>query len=209
MRKSFCTLVSLCGLFASAISSEGQPPMNEAEQAELRQILDPLDAAMKSAQQSASDRIARYVKDLEELEKKMVARGDLDAVVKARAEREAWAAGNRALAPDASVKMPPECNSLRRFLDSDIASIDARAESAIKRETARAVSGLKAFEVRLTRAARIEAALAVRETTAKIEKGICRKGARRAMCPARRVPEVRRWLLRRHRSSRRRTTSRS
>ncbi|HPA21552.1 MAG TPA: SUMF1/EgtB/PvdO family nonheme iron enzyme [Verrucomicrobiae bacterium] len=175
MKCGFLILAAAGFLLAS--SAGAQAPMTEAEQLELRQIIGPLQEAQKSALQSAADRIGKYVKDLGELEEKMVARGDLDAVVGVRREREAWAAGERTRKPDAPAKLPAEFNTLRHFLDRDIASIDGRAEAGMKRETARALSGLKAFEVKLTRAARIEAALAVREIAARVEKGEVPGGA--------------------------------
>ncbi len=141
------------------------------EAKELDGILSPLREAMASAKGAVSDRIARYVKDLEELEGKAAARSDLDAVLRLRKEREGWAAGQRVPKADASARMPSEYSNLRYFLDRDLGLADGRAESAIKRETSKAVSGLRSFEAKLTRAKRIEAALAVREIAAKVEKG--------------------------------------
>lgn len=158
-----------------APSPQNLGPFSPDEAKELDAILAPLREAQASAQQAALDRIGRYVKELEELERKLAARADLDGVVKLRKEREVWTGGQRTPKPDASARMPAEYNNLRYFLDRDLGLIDSRVDAALDRQSPKAALGLKAFEAKLTRATRLEAALAVREISAKIEESKVRE----------------------------------
>ncbi len=149
------------------------PPdaLTPEEEAEVDAIVAPLRESHASGRQSSADRIAKYVAELEELEKRVAARGDLDGALAVRREREAWAAGQATPKPESSARMPSEFHNLRYFVDRDLGFIASRTEAAVKREIGRAAPALRLIELRLTRAARLEAALKVRELATKIEKG--------------------------------------
>lgn len=141
------------------------------EEAEIGAILGPLREVFSSGKQASDERVAKYVAELEELEKRVAARGDLDGALAIRREREAWATGQPTAKPENSARMPSEYNNLRYFVDRDLGFIASRTEAAVKREIGRAVPALRLIELRLTRAARLEAAVKVRELVAKVEKG--------------------------------------
>lgn len=149
------------------------PPdsLTPAEHAEIDVILGPLRDAFTSGAQASAERVARYVAELEDLEKRVASRGDLDGAVAVRREREAWANGQATPKPDSSVRMPSEYHNLRYFVDRDLGFVASRTDSNLKRESGRVTQELRMLELRLTRAARLEAALKIREIQAKIDKG--------------------------------------
>lgn len=148
-----------------------QDSLTQEEDAEIETILAPLREAIASGKQASGERAAKYVAELEELERRVAARGDLDGALAVRREREAWAGGQPTPKPESSTRMPSEFNNLRYFVDRDLGFIASRTEATVKREVGRAVPALRLIELRLTRAARLEAALKVRELVAKVEGG--------------------------------------
>lgn len=156
---------------AEAVRQAPPDSLTPEEEAEIEALLAPLREAHTTGKQATDERSRKYVAELEELEKKVAARGDLDGALAIRKEREAWAAGQPTPKPDSSVRMPSEYNNLRYFVDRDLGFIATRTETAVKRELGRAVPALRLIELRLTRSARLEAALKVRELAGKLEKG--------------------------------------
>ncbi|HPA16544.1 MAG TPA: bifunctional serine/threonine-protein kinase/formylglycine-generating enzyme family protein [Verrucomicrobiae bacterium] len=154
-------------------ATAAMPPdaLTAEEQAEIESILAPLREAFSAGKQASDERVARYVAELEDLEKRVAARGDLDGALAVRREREAWAGGQVPPKPDSSVRMPSEYHNLRYFVDRDLGFVASRTEPVVKREGSRAAQSLRMMELRLTRTARLEAALKVRMLAAKVEKG--------------------------------------
>lgn len=158
---------------AASTNIAAAPPdsLTPDEHVEVEAIMAPLRDAFSVGAQASGERVARYVAELEDLEKRVASRGDLDGALAVRREREAWANGQATPKPDSSVRMPSEYHNLRYFVDRDLGFVASRTESSLKREAARVIQELRVLELRLTRAARLEAALKVRELVAKVEKG--------------------------------------
>lgn len=137
----------------------------EAVLASLREILD-----MERSQRA--ERVARYLQDLADIEKRVSGRGDLDGALSVKQEQRDWADGSGGETGGANdPRAPSELRSLRQFVDRDLQIISGRREVRWMEEKHRAITALRVIELRLTRAARLDAALAVRGAVAAIEKG--------------------------------------
>lgn len=135
-------------------------------------IIAPLREIQALAKQQSEDRIGRYIRDLEDVEKKVAARGDLDGALTVKEERGAWSGGSpggRGGADQPSA--PSELRGLRQFVDRDLQVIAGRKEVRWQAEKTKALAALRVIELRLTRLGRLDAALAVRGAMARIERG--------------------------------------
>lgn len=156
---------------AAAVAAITPDVFTEEEATELRRSLAPLRDALEAHATSDVARVGQYVKELDALEARFAARGDLDATVAVRAEREAWQGGHHPSGPAPGTKAPADLARLRYAIDRDLKDGDSRLDYRIKTLIPRAVQSLKSFEAKLTRATHLAAALAVREITDRVQKG--------------------------------------
>ncbi len=147
-------------------------PAADAWRDEIEAIIAPLREIQASAKLQTDDRVARYLQDLEDAEKRVSARGDLDGSLAVKREREAWAKGSpgdKGGADEPSA--PSELRGMRQFVDRDLQVIAGRKEVRWQAEKARALAALRVVELRLTRQGRLDEALAVRGAAGRIERG--------------------------------------
>lgn len=151
---------------------KAEPAAIDRERAEVEAIIGVLREIKDSEKEARDKRVERHLRDIEDLEKKVTARGDLDGAIAVKNERAVWTDGNTRRQKGASeASAPAELRALRQFVDRDLQMISGRHEVRWQTAKSKALAALRIIEVRLTRARRLDAAIGVRGACASIDKG--------------------------------------
>lgn len=133
-------------------------------QAEIEKLIAPLREFDKQSEAAVDVRRSKYIADLKELEKSIAAKtGDLEQVIPVRNEREAWEKGEATPSIDPKDEaVPLDLRKLRYYFDEDQKKLAANIAKKMAAQRAAVDARLKEMEASLTKEAKIESALAVR-----------------------------------------------
>jgi hypothetical protein len=165
-------MVVLMGVFLSGL--HGFPVRAQEDGGDLggkiQAIIKPINDQVTESEKKIADRTARYIADLEALQKNVASdTGDLDAVLKVRKEREAWESGKPTPAFDPKDEsLPISLRKLRYYFDQELKEIKKTEGDAFSRTKGIVLRNLDALEKEYTRMEDLKAALTVRGETEKL-----------------------------------------